>query len=132
MTSSCGIRRARATVPSVDPSSTRMSSSTQSRGMALIVFSSVRAALRAGMTTATLASRRAVGMAPEHRSDPFSRLGGIATGRWQGVKAWLASLDAERPAGFTRRPRMALTDEQERVVAGAVLAAKAGDDSALR
>src|SRR3954451_19273139 len=46
---------ARGTVSSVDLSSTRMISSTQSGGIASTVRCSVRAALRAGMTTTTLA-----------------------------------------------------------------------------
>ena len=48
------------------------------------------------------------------------------------MKAWLTSFDAERPAGFTRRPRATLTPEQERVVGAAVRAAKAGDADAVR
>ncbi len=43
------------------------------------------------------------------------------------------SHDADRTAGFARRPRpVLLTAEQERVVTAAVLAAKAGDDDAVR
>ena len=48
------------------------------------------------------------------------------------MKAWSTSLDAQRPAGFTRRPRAVLTAEEERVVAAAVRAAKAGDEDAVR
>jgi len=52
--SSTGRLRASSTVESVDASSTRMISSTTSRGMPVNVRSSVRAALRAGMKTMTL------------------------------------------------------------------------------
>src|SRR5213593_4083172 len=63
MTCSSGIRRASAIVSSVDLSSTRMISSTRSRGIAWTVRTSVRAALRAGITTMTFASRFTVGIA---------------------------------------------------------------------
>src|SRR4051812_19109815 len=46
--------RASSSVASVDESSTRVISSTHSRGISAMVFSSVRSALRAGMTTTTL------------------------------------------------------------------------------
>src|SRR4051812_34658171 len=100
--------------------------------MALMVFSSVRAALRAGMTTTTLASRLAVGMARQDTSTPFSRLRCRTPSVDHGVKAWQASLDVHRPVGFTRRPRPVLTPAQERAVAAAVRAAKAGDEDAVR
>ncbi len=51
-----GSVRASSTVPSREPSSTRMISSTHSRGMPDTVAASVRAALSAGITTITFAA----------------------------------------------------------------------------
>src|SRR4051812_13807322 len=139
------MRRARATVSSVDLSSTRISSSTQSRGMAEIVFSSVRAALRAGMTTTTLASALASGMARQDMDvATFLRRRTRARRRLQGVKEWrpiqedaglrgLADeLGAARAPHFTRRPREAPTPEDERLAARAIREAEAGDSEAIR
>src|SRR5205085_9968547 len=58
-----GSRLATSSVESVDLSSTRMTSSTTSVGIAETVASSVRAALRAGITTMTLAWSAEAGVA---------------------------------------------------------------------
>src|SRR4029450_9873961 len=71
-----GSSRASSTVLSVDLSSTRMISSTQSTGIPATVASSVRAALRAGMTTTTfLSTLWATGVDPRMRPCPVRRLG---------------------------------------------------------
>src|SRR4051794_10345546 len=118
--------------------------------MAESVFSSVRAALCAGMTTMTLASALALGMAREDtsgypRTRPFSPcvprvcrvLGGVK--EWPAIqeRATLRARADELTAGrdgarFLRRRREGLTSDDEQLTARAVREAKTGDGDAIR